>query len=1157
MSIVKHQLSFASGELSPWLDGRTDIEKYSSGCRLLENFIVLPQGAVQKRPGMEFLGRLPIEAGFGRLVEFQVSTSEAAMLVLGGGELRVYAHGVPVPDRRWSKIVLGGNAAYGDNPTAPFPYPLAGLEYFPMSELQNGRVCYTRTGGPIAATGYDSRLIYDPTVGWRVQVMKNNLDYISWIPVLQGEETTPDLVLEWKAQQGIRGTGLPTVDLVEGSSTTPLVIPVPWDDAELPKLRWKQINSVLYLVHPEHPPYKLTRYSADDWELEPVDIAAKAALLDGNLDKEHVITASFPLGEAAWSAAHGEYLVGQRVLNDGVVWKCLRRHVATMAREPGASTATYTVLVQAGRTFQMVTKQLWERAFADLSAPVSQVIDLTASRDTWKPEHVGAVFEIAREREIEDYEMRFVPSTVNNTSVPIAIQGGWTFMTHGSWRGKFTIQRSEDKGASWTELRAFASQADRNVSAEGEEPERVLLRVKWEKADDATQDGLGAQTYTVLSSTEPVLRGRVKITEVTNARTVKAEVVLPVDPGGSYRWAESAWNAVQGFPRTVELHQGRVVMAATKLKPHTVWGSAVDDYENFDRGTAADEAYAHTLAIGEKDPILWLVSERFLLAGTGCGEWSMYGEDEEKAITPEYCVARRQSAYGAHDGGVPACFVDSTCFFVQRGGTRVREFSFSFQDDRYDAANLNLLADHLLESAVEDIAVMRMPWQVVWFVSGGKLYGMTYERAQRVAAWHRHSTQGEVLSVATIRATTDEDEVWFLVKRGERILIERFRPGLMARPADKGWWMDAAMAVPPPFDFTPLLHLHGKKVSGWYGGRAYPEATLVYDQWPFTTGLQLFGISYLSPGPPGGLSPNGTYELAGMREQRPWFRHAVLGEAYRIELGYFPSPGVYRWVIRVAGVVTFQSQDFEWRAGLTEAPMFWASVDLHASGTPVIAMIGAAPPDSAPATINVTGDLVPDATGLLDEKNYVNGRLSYGDYPEGFDPMDPEADEIDYTRLYWSGTQWMLYCRKGQVEGYWASDSDTVSPEFAVDWQAASGQGIPSTGPVLVVGLRYDAALQPMTPEIPLGNGSSRSREVRIHRVVPSLRSSRGGKIGETPQGRLDPLDAGHGTLFTGEIEKEFDGAHGTGGDVCLVSDEPFPFAVRSLGLKMNVFGDQ
>ena len=39
--------NFTGGELSPRLDGRTDLTKYTSGCSTLENLVVYPHGSQQ------------------------------------------------------------------------------------------------------------------------------------------------------------------------------------------------------------------------------------------------------------------------------------------------------------------------------------------------------------------------------------------------------------------------------------------------------------------------------------------------------------------------------------------------------------------------------------------------------------------------------------------------------------------------------------------------------------------------------------------------------------------------------------------------------------------------------------------------------------------------------------------------------------------------------------------------------------------------------------------------------------------------------------------------------------------------------------------------------------------------------------------------------
>ncbi len=47
--------SFNTGEMSPYLEGRTDVAKYYSGCRTLENFTVLSYGGAERRPGTKYI----------------------------------------------------------------------------------------------------------------------------------------------------------------------------------------------------------------------------------------------------------------------------------------------------------------------------------------------------------------------------------------------------------------------------------------------------------------------------------------------------------------------------------------------------------------------------------------------------------------------------------------------------------------------------------------------------------------------------------------------------------------------------------------------------------------------------------------------------------------------------------------------------------------------------------------------------------------------------------------------------------------------------------------------------------------------------------------------------------------------------------------------
>jgi len=47
--------TFNRGEISPKAHERTDTEMYQSGCRRLENFLVLKEGGVERRPGTKMI----------------------------------------------------------------------------------------------------------------------------------------------------------------------------------------------------------------------------------------------------------------------------------------------------------------------------------------------------------------------------------------------------------------------------------------------------------------------------------------------------------------------------------------------------------------------------------------------------------------------------------------------------------------------------------------------------------------------------------------------------------------------------------------------------------------------------------------------------------------------------------------------------------------------------------------------------------------------------------------------------------------------------------------------------------------------------------------------------------------------------------------------
>ena len=81
MARVAVQLTnFTGGELSPRLDGRNDLAKYSSGCKTLQNMIVYPHGSAARRPGTNFVAEVKTSSAFTRLIPFEFSTTQTYIL---------------------------------------------------------------------------------------------------------------------------------------------------------------------------------------------------------------------------------------------------------------------------------------------------------------------------------------------------------------------------------------------------------------------------------------------------------------------------------------------------------------------------------------------------------------------------------------------------------------------------------------------------------------------------------------------------------------------------------------------------------------------------------------------------------------------------------------------------------------------------------------------------------------------------------------------------------------------------------------------------------------------------------------------------------------------------------------------------------------------
>ena len=210
-------------------------------------------------------------------------------------------------------------------------------------------------------------------------------------------------------------------------------------------------------------------------------------------------------------------------------------------------------------------------------------------------------------------------------------------------------------------------------------------------------------------------------------------------------FALGSFSDTTGYPACVTFFEQRLVFAGTTAQPQTLFFSRSADYENFDdkyhETVADDDAIVYTIASNQVNAIRFLTATRTLIIGTAGGEFAVNGAGVGEAITPTNILINKQSNHGA--ANVDGIAVGNATLFLQRAKRKIRELAYNFDVDGYVAPDLTILAEHITESGITQMAYQEEPNSIVWCVrADGQLLGFTYQREQQVTAWHRHILGG-------------------------------------------------------------------------------------------------------------------------------------------------------------------------------------------------------------------------------------------------------------------------------------------------------------------------------------------------------------------------------------------------------------------------------
>jgi len=221
--------AFTAGEGSPRLEGRFDLSKYFSMCSTLENFTVMPHGGVARRSGTKYVAEVKSSSLSTRLIGFEFSTEQTYILELGNQYIRFIKSGAQI--RETAKNITAITKA---NPA---------VVTSSSHGFENGEEVFI--SGVVGMTEVNSQ-------NFKI-----------------ANKTTNTFELQDMSSTNVNSSSFTTY-ASGGTAERVYTVSSPYLTAELFELQVAQSNDVMYIVHPNHAPRKLTRTGHTSWTLTEV-----------------------------------------------------------------------------------------------------------------------------------------------------------------------------------------------------------------------------------------------------------------------------------------------------------------------------------------------------------------------------------------------------------------------------------------------------------------------------------------------------------------------------------------------------------------------------------------------------------------------------------------------------------------------------------------------------------------------------------------------------------------------------------------------------------------------------------------------------------------------------------------------------------------------
>lgn len=810
MNIYLIQPSFAAGEISPYVANRVDLDKYKSALLTAQNLVIRPFGGCYRRQGSEFIGKVKYDDKPTALVAFNAGIDDAYLLEVGYQYIRIWEDGKYTGTELSTPYDNVDNLQFTQSADTMF---ICSGDY-PVQCLQRTAIGWTFKEYEITEPYYDSA----------VQAVNKETSFTTpgtytFTPQVTGKYTVEVI----GAGGGGAGTGVQHYSYTYGGDGNTATGTIELQGGNggtgekkimIDTLTAGQTYSVIVGAGGKGGKSEYSK-KGDARPTDGTD-GGKSSFNNAEAKGGGAGIASKPNGQnQRIKGKDGTSYQGGAKGGTAGVCKDVQKNPPQITEAKDGQNGYVRITFSGNNELKP-------------SATSGNDVTITATKDTFTPGMANSHIKLTQQAENQSERIEIQASSITEETKSIRVGKAWKITTHGTWKGKVTVYYSDDN-KTWQEYRSYKSNNDQNFTESG-----TVTTPTWMKAVAVTDADNGSGKLTVDFSRNPYSNdGTAKITEVVSPTEVKVSVTTDfANTDKTQVYALSSWNDDNGYPKMACFFQDRLVLAATKKEPYSIWMSRTGDYPNFgiekvDGGVTDDSAIKADLITRNGFEILHLVPAKDLVILTTGNEWIIEGAS---VITPAKINPRPQTMRGSN-----TCHpqhIGNRIVHVQRSGKTVRDLGYQYDADNYNGDDLTLLATHLTEGhKLVSSAYIQEPNSTLYYVrDDGVLLSLAFIKEQNVFAWSHHTTDGKYKKVASI-PNGASDVLYVTVERNGKTYIERFNHDIKAAVYMDSYITGSGSSIGAP-------HLIGKTV------QVLADGTRMQDEIVPENGLVAFGQSF-------------------------------------------------------------------------------------------------------------------------------------------------------------------------------------------------------------------------------------------------------------------------------------------------------------------------